>query len=56
MRRPETHITNVTHHLANSDRVKNLCFVKIESDEGIYDWGEAYTQSNRDVQVAAHID
>ena len=35
---------------------KNLCFVKIETDEGIIGWGECYTQSDRDTQIAAHID
>ena len=35
---------------------KNLCFVKIETDEGIYGWGECYTQSDRDVQITAHVD
>ena len=49
-------ITDVKHFLANPGRGKNLCFVKVETDEGIYGWGEAYTQSDRDVQVTAHID
>ena len=49
-------ITDVKHFLANPGRGKNLCFVKVETDEGIYGWGEAYTQSDRDVQITAHID
>ena len=49
-------ISNVTHFLANPGRGKNLCFVKVETDEGIHGWGEAYTQSDRDVQITAHID
>jgi galactonate dehydratase len=34
---------------------KNLMFVKIETDEGITGWGEAYTQSDRDASIEAHI-
>ena len=34
-------ITDVKHFLANPGRGKNLCFVKVETDEGIYGWGEA---------------
>ncbi|MDP6452672.1 MAG: mandelate racemase/muconate lactonizing enzyme family protein [SAR202 cluster bacterium] len=50
-------ITDVKHFLAHpGGRGKNLCFVKVETDEGIYGWGEAYTQSDRDTQVTAHID
>ncbi|MCI0437840.1 MAG: mandelate racemase/muconate lactonizing enzyme family protein, partial [Chloroflexi bacterium] len=49
-------ITDVKHFLVHPGRAKNLCFVKIETDEGIYGWGECYTQSDRDLQVTAHID
>ncbi len=49
-------ITAVDHFLANPGAGKNLCFVKVQTDEGIHGWGEAYTQSDRDVQVTAHID
>ena len=34
---------------------KNLIFVKVETDTGIYGWGESYTQSDRDSSTAAHI-
>ena len=33
-----------------------MCFVKIDTDEGIHGWGECYTQSDRDTQITAHID
>ncbi len=49
-------ITDVSHHLANPGAGKNLCFVKVETDEGAYGWGEAYTQADRDTQITAHID
>ena len=35
---------------------KNWIFVKIETDEGLYGWGEAYSQYDRDRAVAAHVE
>ncbi len=35
--------------------MKNLCFVKVETDEGMHGWGECYTQSDRDTQIVAHV-
>ncbi len=49
-------ITGVTTILAHPGVGKNLCFVKIDTDEGIHGWGECYTQSDRDLQVVAHVD
>ena len=49
-------ITNVEHFLVHPGVSKNLCFVKMETDEGITGWGECYTQSDRDTQIVAHID
>ena len=49
-------ITDIKTFLVHPGRAKNLCFVKIETDEGIYGWGECYTQSDRDVQITAHVD
>ena len=50
-------VTDVKHFLAHpGGRGKNLCFVKVETDEGLYGWGEAYTQADRDTQITAHID
>ena len=49
-------ITDIKTFLVHSGKAKNLCFVKIETDEGIYGWGECYTQSDRDVQITAHVD
>lgn len=34
---------------------KNWLFVKIETDRGIYGWGEAYTQADRDQAIETHI-
>ena len=49
-------VTDVTTFLAHPGTGKNLCFVKIDTDEGIHGWGECYTQSDRDIQVVAHVD
>ena len=49
-------ITDIQHYLVHPGRAKNLCFVKISTDEAIHGWGECYTQSDRDVQITAHID
>ncbi len=49
-------ISDLRYHLVNPGTGKNLCFVRIDTDEGIYGWGECYTQADRDIQVTAHID
>lgn len=49
-------VTAVRHFLAHPGTAKNLCFVRVETDEGIHGWGECYTQADRDLQIAAHID
>ena len=35
---------------------KNLIFVKVETDEGIHGWGEAYSQYDRDRAVMAQLE
>ena len=35
---------------------KNLVFVKVETDEGIFGWGESFTQSDRDRTIIAQIE
>ncbi|MCY3813217.1 MAG: mandelate racemase/muconate lactonizing enzyme family protein [Gammaproteobacteria bacterium] len=49
-------VTNVQHHIVHPDSGKNLCFVRIDTDEGLHGWGECYTQADRDLQITAHID
>jgi galactonate dehydratase len=51
-----TTITKLTHHLAHPGRGKNLLFVRLETADGRHGWGECYTQSDRDIQVVAHLD
>jgi galactonate dehydratase len=48
-------ITNITPHLVHPGRGKNWLFVKVETDEGIHGWGEAYTQADRDKTIEVHI-
>ncbi|MEZ4662284.1 MAG: mandelate racemase/muconate lactonizing enzyme family protein [Caldilineaceae bacterium] len=48
-------ITNIRTFLVHPGRGKNWLFVKVETDAGIYGWGEAYTQADRDKTIEAHI-
>ena len=48
-------ITEVKSYIVRPDARKNLVFVKVETDEGVHGWGEAYTQSDRDTSVTAHV-
>ena len=48
-------ITDVKTFLVHPGSAKNWLFVKLETDEGLYGWGEAYTQHDRDHSIKAHI-
>lgn len=48
-------ITAVKPFLVHPGRGKNWLFVKLETDEGIHGWGEAYTQADRDKAIEIHI-
>jgi len=49
-------ITAVKHYTLHPGWRKNLIFVKVETDEGIHGWGEAYSQYDRDPAVVAQIE
>ena len=49
-------VTRLSCHLVHPGSAKNLAFVRVDTDAGIHGWGECYTQSDRDRQVAAHVD
>jgi galactonate dehydratase len=49
-------ISALRHFLVHPTTGKNLLFVALDTDEGLTGWGECYTQSDRDTQVAAHLD
>jgi galactonate dehydratase len=48
-------ITAVKTFLINPGASKNWLFVKVETDEGLHGWGEAYTQLDRDKAIEVHI-
>lgn len=48
-------ITDVKTHIVHPGRGKNWLLVKVETDEGIYGWGESYTQADRDKAIEQHI-
>ena len=49
-------ITSVKSYTVHPGWRKNLIFVKVETDEGIHGWGEAYSQYDRDKPVVAQLD
>ncbi|MFN8524935.1 MAG: mandelate racemase/muconate lactonizing enzyme family protein [Chloroflexota bacterium] len=48
-------VTDVKTFLVHPGRGKNWLFVKVETDEGIHGWGEAYTQADRDRSIEVMI-
>ena len=50
------HVTSIRHTLAHPPARKNLLFVRLETDDGIYGWGECYTQSDRDRAIEVHVE
>jgi len=48
-------VTAVKTFIVNPGAGKNWLFVKVETDNGLYGWGEAYTQSDRDRAIEIHI-
>lgn len=48
-------ITNLKTYLVDSGSAKHWLFVKVETDEGLHGWGEAYTQLDRDRQLEVQI-
>ena len=49
-------VANVRSYVVNADAPKNLVFVRVETDDGVYGWGEAYTQTDRDTAITAHVE
>ncbi len=48
-------ITNVKTFLVDPGASKNWLFVKVETDAGLYGWGEAYTQLDRDRAIETYV-
>ena len=49
-------VKEVVHFLVNPGWGKNLLFVKVTTDNGLIGWGECYTQSDRDITIATHVE
>jgi galactonate dehydratase len=48
-------ISDVKTFIVHPGRGKNWLLVKVETDEGLFGWGESYTQADRDRAIEAHI-
>jgi len=48
-------VTNVKTFLVNPGSYKHWLFVKVETDTGLYGWGECYTQLDRDKVIETHV-
>jgi hypothetical protein len=49
-------ITAVKSYIVHPGWRKNLILVKVETDEGLHGWGEAYSQYDRDRPVVGQLD
>jgi galactonate dehydratase len=49
-------VTQITPYLVDSGSSKSWLFVKVQTDEGLVGWGEAYTQADRDRAMLAHLE
>ncbi|MBV9578430.1 MAG: mandelate racemase/muconate lactonizing enzyme family protein, partial [Chloroflexi bacterium] len=49
------HIAAATPFLVDTGSSKSWLFVKLETDDGLVGWGEAYTQQDRDGAMLAHL-
>jgi len=49
-------VTAVKTFLVHPGTGKNWLFVKVETDTGLYGWGEAYTQADRDRTIVIHVE
>jgi galactonate dehydratase len=48
-------VATVTPFLVDTGGSKSWLFVKLETDDGLIGWGEAYTQQDRDGAMLAHL-
>ena len=49
-------VTKITPFLVDTGASKTWLFVKLETDDGLVGWGEAYTQADRDRAIMAHLE
>ena len=48
-------ITSVTPRLVNAGANKTFVFVKVETDTGLYGWGECFARADRELSIASHV-
>ncbi|MBI2951788.1 mandelate racemase/muconate lactonizing enzyme family protein [bacterium] len=48
-------VTAVKTFLIHPGLAKNWLFVRVETDEGLHGWGEAYTQNDRDRAIETYV-
>ena len=51
----ETFLVCPVSHLAGMTGGKNWLFVKVETDQGLHGWGEAYTFGDRDRTMETYV-
>jgi galactonate dehydratase len=49
------HISKVTPRLVNAGESKTFVFVKVETDDGLYGWGECFARADREQAIASHV-
>jgi len=49
-------IDRISTFIVDSGLWKNWLFVKVETDEGLHGWGEAFTEAGRERAIAAEVD
>ena len=49
------HVAQVTPFLVDTGSSKSWLFVRLETEDGLVGWGEAYTQQDRDGAMLAHL-
>lgn len=49
-------ITSVTPYLFFPGQAKNLCLCRVETDEGLYGWGEGYVVQGKEKVVSTYIE
>jgi galactonate dehydratase len=48
-------IAKVTPRLVNAGASKTFVFVKVETDDGLYGWGECFARADREQAIASHV-
>ena len=49
-------VSKVTSYLVNAGPRKTCVFAKVETDDGLYGWGEGFARPDREQAIAGHVD